>query len=371
MQKLRVALIIATLDRSGGEKQVALLARRLDPARFAPLVIAVTRGGPYEDELRRAGIPVFVLGKAFKYDLRTVPALKRLLVEQGVDVAYTWMFTANSFGRAAARLARTPVVIAGEMDTGYKPPLHHAIDRYLARWSDALICNSEGVRQYALGNGWPADKLRVIHNGIDLDEIPAAPEPEAPLPKVPPGAALVLAACRLAPQKGLLHLVWATSILRHTKANVHVWIAGDGPERHRLEEEAARLKAESYIDFLGPRRDVPALLRRADMFVLPSFHEGLSNAALEAMLAGTPVILSDVAGARELVDDGRCGRLIEPGYPKGIAAAIYQLMNDPAERRRMADAAQVRVRDLFSAERFVRVHEELFVELARAKGLDV
>ena len=299
--------------------------------------------------------------------------LRRLLIEQRIDIAYTWMFTANAFGRAAALVARTPVIIAGEMDTGYKPPLHHTIDRYLARRTDCVVANSEGVRQYALRHGWPADNLRVIYNGIDLQELadPRLAAGAAPLPEVPAGATLVLTACRLTQQKGLLYLVWAIGLLRHAKANVHLWIAGDGPERPRLEHEAQQLKVEEYVDFLGQRSDVPALLRRADIFILPSLHEGLSNAVLEAMLAGKPVIVSDVAGMRELADGGRCCYIVEPGYPKSIAAGIYQLLAHPELRDRLAGAGRARAQELFSAERFVKAHEELFVELARAKGLDV
>jgi glycosyltransferase involved in cell wall biosynthesis len=371
MRRLRVALIIATLDRAGGEKQVALLARRLDPERFDVRVVAVTRGGPYEDDLRRAGIPVHVLGKSWKYDPRAVTGLRRLLMEHQADVAYTWMFTANAFGRAAAHLARTPVVIAGEMYTGPKPPLHHRVDRFLARWTDCIVANSEGVRRYCVRHGWPGDKIRVIHNGIELDEIDRAAEPSRPLPPVPPGHTLAVTACRLSREKGLLYLMWAIGILRYANAKVHLWIVGDGPERGRLEYESARLRVEPYVDFLGQRRDVAAILRRADLFVLPSLHEGLSNVVLEAMLAGTPVVVTDVGGMRELLDDGRCGAIVEPGYPKGIAAGIYQMMVHRERRERMARLARERVRDLFSAERFVRAHEDLFVELARKKGLDV
>jgi len=370
MRRLRVALIIATLDQAGAEKQVSLLARRMDPARFDVRVIALTRGGPYEAELRQAGIPVTVLGKAFKYDLRVVLQLRQILRDEKIDVAYTWMFTANAFGRAAARWAGTPILVAGEMDTGHKPALHHLIDRRMAAWTDVIVANSEGVREYGRRHGWPEDKVRVIHNGIDLAEISGEPQLEAPLPDVPPGYTVALTTCRLTRQKGLLYLIWAMALLDFAKADVHLWIAGDGPERGRLEEEAGRLLGTaSRVKFLGRRNDVPALLRRADLFVLPSLHEGLSNSVLEAMLAGKPVVVSNVAGMSELVDGGGCGLLVEPGSPKSIAAGIYQLMVHPDRRERMAREGQARIRELFSAERFVKTHEDLFAELAERKGI--
>lgn len=371
MRRLRLALIIATLDRAGAEKQLALLARGLDPARFDVTVVALTRGGPYGEELRQAGITVHVLGKAFKYDLRVVPRLRDLLAAHHIDVAYTWLFTANAFGRTAARLAGTPLVVAAEQDTGYKPPLHHRIDRFLARWTDCIVANSEGVRRYGLRHGWPAEKIEVIHSGIPEADLAADAEFEGPLPEVPEGHTLLVTACRLTRQKGLLYLIWAMGLLRHAGARVHLWIVGDGPERGRLEQEARNLHVESYVTFLGSRRDVPALLRRrADLFILPSLHEGMSNAVLEAMLAGKPVIVSNVAGMTELVDGGRCGFLVEPGYPKGIAAGIFQMVTHGRVRNRMAREGCERARSLFSAERFVEAHEALFTRLAEAKGLN-
>jgi glycosyltransferase involved in cell wall biosynthesis len=371
MRKLKIALIIATLDRAGAEKQLVLLAQRLDRQRFEPRVFALTRGGPYESELAAAGVPVTVLGKVFKYDFRVIWKLRDLLRDWGADVAYTWMFTANAFGRAAAIRAGVPVIVAGEQDTGAKPALHHAIDRYLSRRSDAIVANSEGVREYGLKHGWPTDKIRLIHAGIDLAEIDQRPTLLAPLPEVPAGHSLVLTACRLTPQKGILHLMWAIGLLRHAEAKVHLWIAGDGPERARLEWEVDRMKVEGYVTFLGQRQDVPAVLQRADMFILPSFHEGMSNAVLEAMLAGKPVIVSDVAGMRELVGGGRYGRIVEPGYPKSIAAGIFQMMKYAEESARMAREGQAHVRQAFSADRFVQAHEELFEELAKAKGVAI
>lgn len=346
------------------------MAQRLDRARFDVTVIALTRGGPYADELRAAGIPVHILGKAFKFDMRVVPRLKNLLADLQIDIATTWMFTANAFGRLAAKMAGTPIVIAAEMDTGYKPPVHHMTDRFLARWTDVIVANSEGVRDYGLKRGWPADKVRVIHSGIDLAAVVASPTPTAPLPEVSADQTLAITTCRLTRQKGLLHLIWAVSILRFAKARVHLWIVGEGPERGRLEDEADSLGVGDYVTFLGARTDVPALLDRADLFVLPSLHEGLSNSVLEAMLAGKPVVVSDVAGMSELVDHGRCGFLVEPGYPKSIAAGIYQLMKHADVREQMARDGQARVRERFSADRCTRRHEELFIELARKKGLD-
>lgn len=371
MRTLRVALIIATLDRAGAEKQLALLARGLNPERFDVSVFALTRGGPWADDLRQRGISVTVLDKAFKYDARVLPRLGDLLTSHHIDIAYTWMFTANAFGRTAARyLANVPVVIAGEQDTGARPVHHDWIDRFLGRRSDAIVANSEGVRRYGLRRGWPAEKVRVIHAGIDLDEIETSPQLVKPVPDVPPGHTLAVTACRLTAQKGLRYLIWAVGILRHAKVPVRLWIVGDGPERGLLEEEVDRLDVREYVSFLGARNDVPAILQRGDMFVLPSLHEGMSNAVLEAMLSGVPVVVSDVAGMEELVGGGRYGMLVEAGYPKSIAAGIYQTLAHADDARRRSEEGREWVRNTFNSRRFIARHEALFRELAEARGIE-
>ncbi|NIA21355.1 MAG: glycosyltransferase [Anaerolineaceae bacterium] len=370
MRELRVALIIDCLDSGGAGKQLALLARGLDRKQFNVTVYALARGGRLADRLRGDGITVNLLQQTYHHDFRVVHRLKELLARNYTDLACTWLLPANTIGRIAALWAHLPIVVATEQDIVLRPGSWHWLDRFLARRSEAIIANSEAVRLFGRKHNWPPDKVRLINPGIEPHETGPGAAAGEPLPEVPPGWRLAVTACRLTREMGLLHLIWALSILRYAEENFHLWIVGQGPEKSRLACEAERLDVASRVHLLGRRDDVPAILSRADLFVLPRRCDGMSIAALEAMAAGVPVVVGDVAGLRELVDNGRCGRLVEPGYPKGIAAGIYQTIAHPGDTRRMVRDGLAWVREQYGAERFVKAHERLFVELAERKGLD-
>jgi len=370
MRELRVALIIDCLDHGGTGKQLALLARGLDRKRFDVTVYALGRGGRSADQLRQAGITVNLLQQTYRHDFRVVHRLKELLARNYTDIACTWLSPSNTVGRIAALWAHVPIVVAAEQNTALRPASRHWLDRFLAGRSDAIIANSEAVRQFGRKHRWPEEKLHLIDPGIDPDGTGQGAGPAEPLPEVPPGWRLAVTVCHLTREMGLLHLIWAHSILRYADQKIHLWIVGEGPEKSRLAYEAERLDVASRVCLLGRRDDVQAILDKADLFVLPRHRDGMSIAALEAMAAGVPVVLGDVAGLRELVDHGRCGRLVEPGYPKGIAAGVYQTIAHPEQTRTMVRDGLAWVREQYSAERFVKAHEDLFVELAERKGID-
>src|SRR5262249_32881301 len=139
---LNVLQLIPTLDRSGAEKQMVLLARGLPRDRFRVEVATLTRLGPLEEPLRQSGIPVTGIGKRLKLDPLAFGRFVRFLRAGRFDVLQTWIFAANTYGRAAARLARVPVVVTAEMAVDlWKSPRELAIDRWLARWTDRLVGN--------------------------------------------------------------------------------------------------------------------------------------------------------------------------------------------------------------------------------------
>lgn len=130
---LKVLQLIPTLDRSGAEKQMVLLAKGLPRDRFHVEVAALTRLGPFEDELREAGIPVTLIGKPLKIDPFALARLIKFLRAKRFDVVQTWVFAANSYGRVAAHRAGVPVIVTAEMAVDlWKNRGHLAIDRFLA-----------------------------------------------------------------------------------------------------------------------------------------------------------------------------------------------------------------------------------------------
>jgi glycosyltransferase involved in cell wall biosynthesis len=168
---------------------------------------------------------------------------------------------------------------------------------------------------------------------------------------------------RLIELKGIEYLLRAAAELRHDFPTLRVEIAGTGPERPKLEEQAQQSGLGEHVRLLGWVEDIPALLRRWDVFVMPSLEEGLGNAALEAMAAGLPVVASSVGGLLEIVEDGTTGWLVPPRDPAALALHLRLLLSNRELRWRMGAAGYSRVRDHFSfaqmVEGFARLYEEL------------
>ena len=362
---IRILHIIATLDPAGAERQMAQLCRRLDRGRFLPAVCCLTRGGPLEAPLREAGVRVWVLHKGGRWDLGIVPRLREVIREWRPDIVHTWLPTANTLGRLAALLCGVNTLIASERAAdAWKGWARRLADRVLGRRSRLILTNAEAVKRFLIERiGLAEARIRVIRNGLDLVEFDAlaARGPTAPLPDSGPGPLLGTVG-RLEPQKGMTFLVAAMGELKRSGVSARLWIVGDGPDRGDLERQAEAWGVRDSVAFLGRRDDVPALMRRFDVFVLPSLWEGLPNVALEAQAASRPVVATTVDGTPEAVGDGETGLLVPPREPAAMATAIAALLADPGRRESMGAAGRERVARMFGMERMVAETEHAYQE---------
>ena len=369
---LNVLQLIPTLDRSGAEKQMVLLAKGLPRDRFHVEVATLTRLGPLQDELEAAGVPVRTIGKRFKLDPLVLKRLVGFLKSQRFDIVQTWIFAANTYGRIAARMAGVPIVITTEMAVDlWKGKAERFVDRRLAGWCDRLIGNSHAVVDYYRSLGLPEDRLAMIYSGIAEEEPPPV-DPSALRSEFgfAAQAPLVLFAGRLAEQKRVDDLLKALDLLQHVQPDLRTLIAGDGPLRSRLEETARLYDLDGKVRFLGHREDVPRLMAAADLVVLPSAYEGLPNLVLEAMRFRKPVVATAAPGTTEVVVDGQTGVLVPVANPQLLARAIRDLVRDPALARRLGQAGRERVDAEFRVQTMVDRFAALYDELARAKNLE-
>jgi glycosyltransferase involved in cell wall biosynthesis len=173
---------------------------------------------------------------------------------------------------------------------------------------------------------------------------------------------------RLVSQKNPEALVKIACEVAQRRKGVVVLVAGDGPRREDLERMAAEMNVSGTIRFLGRRDDIPDLLQAADIYVLPSFKEGFSNALVEAMAAGLPAVATDVGGNAEAVEHGHSGWIVPPRNDGLLLNAVAALVDDGAERARMSQEARKRAR-FFSIENMIANVESLYTKLAREAGL--
>ena len=363
---LKVLQLIPTLDRSGAEKQMVLLAKGLPRDRFQVEAAVLTRSGPLEADLTAAGVPVATIGKRLKVDPFALGRLARFMKAGKFDVVQTWIFAANTYGRIAARLAKVPVVVTTEMAVDlWKGRVERAVDRRLATWCDRLVGNSHAVVDFYRGLGVPDDRLEMIYSGI-ADEPAPVVDRAAVLAELgfPADAILILFAGRLAAQKRVGDLLKTLDLLQHIQPNLRTAIAGDGPLRGELEKTAEDYDLVEKVRFLGHRDDVPRLMSAADLVVLPSEYEGLPNVVLEAMNMGKPVVATAAPGTTEVVVDGETGLLTPIDDAPNMARAVRSLIRDPERSRAMGEAGRARVRAEFPASAMVSRFADLYERLA-------
>jgi len=361
--------MITELGPAGAERCVYELATRLPPDRFAVEVLAL-RGGAVADALREAGVPVHVLNVRGKLDVAKLPRLIRILRRGRFDLLHTHLFHADLAGRLAVRRARIRhLVHSVHVAERRFRPWRYRWARWAAKRCDRIVCVSASVRDdHARRTGLPAERYTVIHNGVDpsryaRDE--ASRDAYRRRWSVADTDVVCLFVGRLDPQKGIDILLNGFDRAAAGSADLHLVIAGDGPERKRIARWLTRTNAADRVHVLGRVDDVPGVLSAADIFCQPSRWEGFCLAAAEAMAAGLPVVGSDVPGLNEVVLANQTGVLCPPNAVGPFAAALVALADNPAARARLGAAGRQRILDHLTLDRFVDRHAELYEQVTR------
>jgi glycosyltransferase involved in cell wall biosynthesis len=389
----KLLLVIPTLDRSGAEKQCVLLATHLPRDEFDVHVAVLTRKGSLADELDASGVPYTLINKSRKFDPFAFRRLVRLIQRVKPDIVHTWLFAGNAYGRYAAMVCNVPRIIASERCVdSWKTQLYFKIDRYLARFTERITTNSNGVVNFYEQNGIAADKFRVIPNAVLLPQqtdvdgtreqldsefelsplTPVNDEPYIAVSEtgfVPPTQPMLIGiVARLWKQKRIDEMIWVFESLRFSGINFHTLIIGDGPEREELLRYRDSKRLSDCVHFLGHRRDVPRFMPHFDVLLCPSAYEGQSNSILEAMSYGVPVIASNIPGNDELVVHNETGLLIpEHGNDYRTRRADYvrdiiYLYEHPEYRRQLGNAARERVTNNFTLQAMINNHAALYNE---------
>ncbi len=366
---MKVSLIIPTMDRGGAEKQVAILARGLADRGVEVDVVLLTRGGPRETELDHPGVTRVLIGKRLKFDPACWWRLRRYLARRRPDVVHTFLFAANAYGRSAAASVGVPVIIGSERCVDpWKARWQHSVDRRLMKVTDALTTNSPGVVEFYRSVGVPAEAFTVIDNAIGSAP-PTMPRAEARESLgVSPDCRLIVAVGRLWPQKRIRDLIWAAELVATLIEDVQLVIVGDGPQRDALIRHRDRVTFPHRVWFAGGRDDVARWLPHASAFWIASEYEGQSNAVLEAMRAGVPVIASDIAGNRDLIDPGQTGWLFPVGDEAELATRTRWVLEHPEPAAEVARAGRRMVAERFTIERMIDQHLNLYRRLLSAES---
>ncbi len=359
---------------------LVLLARRLGWQ-----VDVLATDPDVQNDMRRCGAGIVDLDVIWREtrpfrDLKGLYHLCKFLRGSDYTLAHTHTSKGGFVGRLAARLAGVELIVHTVHGFAFHPEssalalfAYAALERLAAHCCDRIFTVSSFHRTWALslGIGNPCQVI-AIPNGIP----PARVVPVRPVEHtrrelgLAPGEFAILSTFRLAKQKGLTDLVeaiaWVTS---RTDRAIKCLLAGEGPLKAVLQEQARRLGLQEQVLFLGFRTDVGDLLAVSDMVVLPSLHEGLSISLLEAMAAGKAVVTTTIGSTMEVLRHGETGLLVPTRRPDLLAQAILALAQDHELRTRLGTQARQAYEERYTAERMMKQYAVEYLALCKEKGV--
>jgi len=368
---LNVSFVITSLPVGGAETLLVNLVRRINKTILQPEVLCLKEPGELGDAIALE-VPLTGRVLSHKCDLRVMPRLMRAFRRSRTDAVITVGAGDKMFwGRLAARLAGVPVVCSALHSTGW-PDGIGKLNRLLTGITDGFIaCAQNHAHHLHAHEGFPANKVFMIPNGVDVDRF----RPFAPMRgwlrehlDVPTTSRLVGIVAALRPEKNHAQLIAAASeIIRH-HPNTHFVVVGDGPMRAAIESEIQQRGLVGHFHLLGNRSDTPAILAGLDVFVLTSKNEANPVSILEALASAIPVVSPDVGSVNETVIHEKTGLLTRPLDANSTADAIIRLLGNPTWASQLGFQGRSHVRQSWSLEAMVSGYERLVTMLYNSKS---
>ena len=368
-RRVKVLFLTSLFDSLGGsEKNIVELVRNLPKELFQAYVFAL-KGGFLLREIKKLGIHGEEVG------LNSILGLKgmlkgfkwfRFLRKEKIDVLVTFHEDADLWGGLIGRLARVPVILSSKRDMGYQVTRKQRMAyRFLNGSFHRFVAVSHAVkREIGRTQQIPESKFEVIYSGIAMNGNAGVEKTNYLHDSigVPRSHRLVGMVASFRPVKGQEFFVRAAARVLDRRRDVEFVIVGykETDYFEKVSKMIQDLGIDDKVHCIGHRQDVPEILKSLDVFVLSSLHEGFSNALLEAMAAGLPVIAPDSGGNPEIVSP-ETGILFKPGDVKMLAKAILRLLENEKEWREMGLRGRERVRRKFSLQGMLQKYERLFL----------
>jgi glycosyltransferase involved in cell wall biosynthesis len=335
---LRVLLAIDSLTTGGAERHVVDLAVALQQ-RGHEVAVAASAGGELQAPLDAVRIPVFVLCEQCvkrRVSPEYAAALRKLIARLRPDVVHAHLFASATAAAHATVGSGAALVVTEQTEAPWRGPRDRQASRFAyERAAHVIGVSSPICRELVEGFGVAPDRVSLVPNCVP---IPTG-EPTAPLPDARP---LVGTVARLVAEKGLDTLLRAVGRVRRDVSGATFVIAGGGPLEAELRQLAAELDLDGVVRFLGPRSDGAAIIRRVDLLVVPSRHEGTPLVIAEALACGTPVVATVAGGIPDQIRDGREGLLVPVDDDEALADALRRVLTDDVLTARLRRGASER-----------------------------
>ncbi len=369
---LRVCYLIDQLRTGGTETQLLMLIDHLDRTRIEPRLCLLDGRDVASQDLEPKSCPVERLEIRSLLRMKTIVQARhfaRLLRDWKTDVLQVQFPDSTYFGVAAARLAGVKVIVRTRRDLFYwVTPMHRRWGRFIDGFYNrcfvtAMVTNSQAVREQTIRDESPPPKrIEVIPNGLDLERFVLRRRSECDPGRLDQPVRVGIVAM-LRPEKRVDLFMQAAGLVVAAHQNVRFEIAGEGDERPSLEALIRQLGLSNHLQLRGRIADVPSFLSQMDIGVLCSDTEGSSNALIELMASGMPVVATAVGGNLELVDPEKNGLLIPVGDSRALADALLDLIRSPRKSEQMGARGRRDVQHRFAintvADQYTRFYESL------------
>lgn len=350
---MRVVHLIASSGLYGAEKWIFALMRAMESSCFESIIVnlADSEGSLSEivNSARERDFEAYDFYTGGKFNPFSILNLARWLKNNQIDIVHAHGYKSDVIGLLASRLASRKIISTPHgwsKEKDKKLQFYEKLDRSVFRFMDYVCPLSQDILS-SIKSGIGLHKVKLILNGVDIDEVFNEKAVTPPLS----GRFKIGYIGQLIERKNVATLIKALSILHSTGVEANLFIVGDGPEMHNLENFVNKLGLKNYVEFFGYRKNAISILKSFDVFVLPSLLEGIPRCVMEAMAAKVPVVASDIPGNRDLVTHDFNGLLYRVSDEKGLADALRGLLENPSLGAKFAKNAYKLVVERYSNRR--------------------
>lgn len=362
-----VLLTDCLADLAGGaEKQIYALARGLDKNKYKVFVVSLDCWGKASRELiestgcqldifkvvRIYGISGLIQGIRFYSFLR----------QHQIKIIVTYHFSSDMWGTFWGHWAGVPIMMSNRRDMGFwRNAWHVKAYRLMNHWVKKIVVNAQSIKQMVIDTeGVAPENIEVIYNGVHFSQVKNNSIHKSIDLKIKEQDTVIMHVANLKPVKGHRYLIEAFAGIVKEFPQTKLILIGKDELNGEIQGMVSSFNIQDKVLFLGKRDDIPQLLNLADICVLTSLSEGMSNAIMEYMAAGKPVIATRVGGNPELVKDEFNGLLVDKENAQQLKEALLKLLQDPSKRKIMGDNGLLRAHREFAMEAMIKHYDQLF-----------
>lgn len=360
-------LFMNTLSVWGGCERWIVQVGRLLQSRGHEVVISSLPGSVTEQRAVENGLEIYPFSLHIDIAFWKIPKLVRYFKKKKFDVVVCVQKKDVKIGALAAKIAGVPLVMARSGLDVIKKKLYHKLA--FTKYIDGITTNTFALKDIYMSYGYFKDDfIHPIHDGFefigDVEDIDIKS-----MFNLPQDSTVMVAVGRVCRQKGFDILIESVKIAKEKGKNWRFLVVGTGPLEDKLKQMAKELQVDDYLQFIGFRKDVLPIMKAADLFVLSSRSESMTNVLREAMSVKTACVTTDVLGIRgELMEHGKNGYIIEPENAQAIYDGIDYVLSHPEQKAEMAQNGYDRVNSSFSIEGMIDQIEQMFITQLEKKG---